>query len=71
MDDLTELVTLGPDELFIIQPGGFCLASTIESITLPNDIVARIDGRSSLVWLGLLVHAMAGYVDPGWTGNSP
>jgi dCTP deaminase len=69
VDDLTELVTIEPGEPFMIQPGGFCLASTVESITLPDDIVARIDGRSSLGRLGLLVHATAGYVDPGWTGQ--
>jgi len=68
VDDLTDLVTIGPDQPFIIQPGMLCLASTIESITLPDDIVARVDGKSSLGRLGLLVHATAGYVDPGWTG---
>ena len=69
VDDLTELVTIEPDEPFIIQPGAFCLGSTIESVTLPDDIVARVDGRSSLGRLGLLVHATAGYVHPGWTGK--
>ncbi len=69
VDDLTELVTIEPGEPFMIQPGGFCLASTVECVTLPDDIVARIDGRSSLGRLGLLVHATAGYVDPGWTGQ--
>ncbi|MEE9285021.1 MAG: dCTP deaminase [Dehalococcoidia bacterium] len=69
VDDLTELVAIEPGEPFMIQPGGFCLASTVESVTLPDDIVARIDGRSSLGRLGLLVHATAGYVDPGWTGQ--
>ena len=68
VDDLTDLVTIGPDQPFIIRPGMLCLASTIESITLPDDIVARVDGKSSLGRLGLLVHATAGYVDPGWTG---
>lgn len=69
MDDLTELVTIEDDEPFIIQPGTFVLGSTLESVTLPDDIVARVDGRSSLGRLGLLVHATAGYVDPGWTGK--
>ena len=68
VDDLTDLVTIGPDQPFIIRPGMLCLASTIESVTLPDDIVARVDGKSSLGRLGLLVHATAGYVDPGWTG---
>ncbi len=69
MDDLTELVTIEDDEPFIIQQGTFVLGSTLESVTLPDDIVARVDGRSSLGRLGLLVHATAGYVDPGWTGK--
>jgi dCTP deaminase len=69
MDDLTELVTIEDDEPFIIQQGTFVLGSTLESVTLPDDIVARVDGRSSLGRLGLLVHATAGYIDPGWTGK--
>ncbi len=69
VDDLTELVRLADDEPFVVQPGGFCLGSTVETVTLPNDIVARVDGKSSLGRLGLLVHATAGYVDPGWTGK--
>ncbi len=68
VDDLTELVEIAEDEPFIIQPASFCLGSTIEKVTLPDDIVARVDGKSSLGRLGLLVHATAGYVDPGWTG---
>jgi dCTP deaminase len=69
VEDLTELVVIGEGEPFIIQPGTFCLGSTVETITLPRDIVARVDGKSSLGRLGLLVHATAGYVDPGWTGK--
>lgn len=69
VDDLTELVEIIPEEPFVIQPGSFCLGSTVELITLPDDIVARVDGKSSLGRLGLLVHATAGYVDPGWTGK--
>jgi len=69
VDDLTELVTIAHDEPFVLQPGAFCLATTLETITLPDDIVARVDGRSSLGRLGLLVHATAGYVDPGWRGK--
>jgi dCTP deaminase len=68
-DDLTELVTIAEDEPFILQPHTFCLGSTVETVTLPGDIVARVDGKSSLGRLGLLVHATAGYVDPGWTGK--
>ncbi len=69
VEGLTELVVIGENEPFIIQPGTFCLGSTVEIITLPHDIVARVDGKSSLGRLGLLVHATAGYVDPGWTGK--
>ncbi len=69
VDDLTDLVSIGREEPFILQPGAFCLGTTLETITLPDDIVARVDGRSSLGRLGLLVHATAGYVDPGWTGK--
>lgn len=69
VDDLTELVEISPEEPFVIQPGTFVLGSTIETITLSDDVVARVDGKSSLGRLGLLVHATAGYVDPGWTGK--
>jgi dCTP deaminase len=69
VDDLTELVEISPEEPFVIHPGSFCLGSTLETVTIPNDIVARVDGKSSLGRLGLLVHATAGYVDPGWTGK--
>jgi dCTP deaminase len=69
MDDITELVEITQDTPFIMHPGTFCLGSTMETITVPDDIVARVDGKSSLGRLGLLVHATAGYVDPGWTGR--
>lgn len=69
VDDLTDLVTIESGEPFVIQPGTFCLGSTVETVTIPDDIVARVDGKSSLGRLGLLVHATAGYVDPGWTGK--
>jgi dCTP deaminase len=69
VDDLTELIEIEPEQPFVIQPGTFFLGSTLETITLPDDIVARVDGKSSLGRLGLLVHATAGYVDPGWTGR--
>ncbi len=69
VDDLTEPVQIAADEPFVIQPGTFFLGSTLETITLPDDIVGRVDGRSSLGRLGLLVHATAGYIDPGWTGR--
>ncbi|HXG35866.1 MAG TPA: dCTP deaminase [Dehalococcoidia bacterium] len=69
MDDLTERIVVADDEPFVVQPGTFVLGGTIESISLPDDIVARVDGKSSLGRLGLLVHATAGYVDPGWQGR--
>ncbi len=69
VDDLTELVSVEDEEPFIIQPGTFVLGSTLESVTLPDDIVARVDGKSSLGRLGLLVHGSAGSVAPGWTGK--
>ena len=68
-DDCTELITVDEGKPFIIHPGEFVLANTLETITVPNDLVARLDGRSSLGRLGLLVHATAGYVDPGWNGK--
>ncbi len=69
MDDLTERVEIAEEEPFVMSPGEFVLANTLESITLPDNIVARLDGKSSLGRLGLLIHATAGYVDPGWTGK--
>ncbi len=69
VNDLTDLVTIQDAEPFVVRPGILCLASTIETVTLPDDIVARVDGKSSLGRLGLLVHATAGYVDPGWIGH--
>jgi dCTP deaminase len=69
VDDLTDLVEIAEGEPFVIQPASFCLGSTVETITLPDDLVARVDGKSSLGRLGLLVHATAGYVDPGWSGR--
>jgi dCTP deaminase len=67
-EDLTELVEIG-DEAFILHPGEFVLGSTLERITLPDDVVARLDGKSSLGRLGLLIHSTAGFIDPGWDGH--
>jgi dCTP deaminase len=67
--ELTELVQIGGDEPFILHPGEFVLGSTLERVELPNDLVARLEGKSSLGRLGLLIHSTAGYVDPGWEGN--
>lgn len=67
-EDLTELVTAESDP-FILHPGEFVLGSTIERIALPDDIVARLEGKSSLGRLGLLIHSTAGFIDPGWDGT--
>ncbi len=56
-------------EPFVLHPGEFVLGATIEHIQLPDDIVARLEGKSSLGRLGLLIHSTAGYVDPGWSGT--
>jgi dCTP deaminase len=68
MPDLTELVETKPEEPFILHPGEFVLGSTLERVVLPDDLVARLEGKSSLGRLGLLIHSTAGYVDPGWDG---
>ncbi len=67
--DLTELVEIEGDQPFILHPGEFVLGSTLERVALPDDLVARLEGKSSLGRLGLLIHSTAGYVDPGWDGN--
>src|SRR3954463_10885876 len=67
--DLTDLVSIEGDEPFILHPGEFVLGQTLEWVELPDDLVARLEGRSSLGRLGLLIHSTAGYVDPGWKGN--
>jgi dCTP deaminase len=67
--DLTELLTIQDDEPFVLHPGEFVLGQTLEWTELPNNLVARLEGRSSLGRLGLLIHSTAGYVDPGWKGH--
>ena len=67
--DLTEQVVVEENEPFVIHPGEFCLGRTEEWVELPDDIVARIEGKSSLGRLGLIVHATAGFCDPGWKGT--
>ena len=68
-EDLTELVEVADDEAFILHPGEFVLGSTLERVTLPDDLVARLEGKSSLGRLGLLIHSTAGFIDPGWDGH--
>jgi dCTP deaminase len=67
--DLTRLVEPEGDEPFILHPGEFVLGSTLERVTLPDDLVARLEGKSSLGRLGLLIHSTAGFIDPGWDGH--
>ena len=67
--DLTELLSVDDEEPFILHPGEFVLGQTLEWVELPDDLVARLEGKSSLGRLGLLIHSTAGYVDPGWRGN--
>ena len=67
--DLTRLVEVGPDEAFILHPGEFVLGATYERVTLPDDLVARLEGKSSLGRLGLLIHSTAGFIDPGFDGH--
>lgn len=66
---LTEHVEVAPDEPFVIHPNEFVLGRTEEHVRLPDDVVARIEGKSSLGRLGLIVHATAGFVDPGFAGT--
>ena len=66
-DTLMEPVAVADDQPFILHPGEFVLGTTLERLTLPDDIVARVEGKSSLGRLGLLIHATAGFVDAGWT----
>jgi dCTP deaminase len=69
MEDLTELVEVSDERPFILHPGEFVLGQTLERVGLPDDIVARLEGKSSLGRLGLLIHSTAGFVDAGFEGN--
>ncbi len=66
---LMEPVIASAEEPFVLHPGEFVLGTTIERVVLPDDIVGRLEGKSSLGRLGLLIHSTAGYVDPGWDGR--
>jgi dCTP deaminase len=68
-DDLTTLVEPEGDEPFVLHPGEFVLGSTLEVISVPDDLAARLEGKSSLGRLGLLTHSTAGFVDPGFSGH--
>ena len=67
--DLTRLIETPRDEPFILHPGEFVLGATYEQVSLPDDIAARLEGKSSLGRLGLLTHSTAGFIDPGFTGH--
>ncbi|MGQ0629802.1 MAG: dCTP deaminase [Sporichthyaceae bacterium] len=67
--DLTRMIEPASGEPFILHPGEFVLAATYECVTLPDDVAARLEGKSSLGRLGLLTHSTAGFVDPGFTGH--
>jgi len=67
--ELTRLVEASGDGPFVLHPGEFVLGSTYESVTLPDDVAARLEGKSSLGRLGLLTHSTAGFIDPGFEGN--
>lgn len=67
--ELTRLVDVETDDAFVLHPGEFVLASTFEIVTLPDDVAARLEGKSSLGRLGLLTHSTAGFIDPGFSGH--
>jgi dCTP deaminase len=68
-EELTRFVEVAPDEPFILHPGEFVLGSTYEFVKLPDNVAARLEGKSSLGRLGLVTHSTAGFVDPGFNGH--
>jgi dCTP deaminase len=68
--DAMRTIEVGEDEPFIMQPGDFALASTIESLELPDDLLGRLEGRSSIARLGITVHSTAAVFEPGWVGTA-
>lgn len=68
-DELTTLVEPNGDEAFVLHPGEFVLGSTLEIVTLPDDVASRLEGKSSLGRLGLITHSTAGFIDPGFSGH--
>ena len=69
LEELTELISVPDDGVFMLHPGEFVLGSTLERVALPDDLVARIEGKSSLGRLGLLIHSTAGFIDAGFDGH--
>lgn len=68
-EDLTELIQIADGDAMILHPGEFMLGSTTERVGIPDDIVGRLDGKSSLGRLGLVIHSTAGFIDAGWDGH--
>ncbi len=69
LEELTELIEISEDGVFMLHPGEFVLGSTLERVVVPDDLVARIEGKSSLGRLGLLIHSTAGFIDAGFDGH--
>ncbi len=69
LEELTQLIEITDDDPFILHPGEFVLGSTLERVAVPEDLVARLEGKSSLGRLGLLIHSTAGFVDAGFSGQ--
>jgi len=67
-EELTELVEIADEDVLMLHPGEFVFGATVERVRLPNDLVGRLEGKSSLGRLGLLIHSTAGFVDAGWDG---
>lgn len=67
--EITEVKSIKDNERFIVHPGDFLLGTTLEYIKVPNNIVGRLEGRSSMGRLGLIIHSTAGYIDPGFEGK--
>lgn len=67
--DLTEEIIVADDGAFVLHPGQFALGTTLERIALPVDVLGKLEGKSSLGRLGLMIHSTAGYIDPGWDGQ--
>ena len=68
-EDLTELITIPDSGVFMLHPGEFVLGTTLERVAVPDDLVARIEGKSSLGRLGLIIHSTAGFIDAGFDGH--
>ena len=68
MEDIMEEIVVAEGDNFIMRPGEFVLATTVEHLTLPDDLLGRIEGRSSLGRIGIIVHGTASVFDPGWIG---